>query len=67
MSKDIIKLQNIHIEFDDETIIEDLNLNIKDKEFVTLLGPSGCGKTNTAAQHCGVCDSLTEEILFLTV
>ena len=33
MSKDIIKLQNIHIEFDDETIIEDLNLNIKDKEF----------------------------------
>ncbi len=44
---DIIRLQDISISFDDEIILNNLNLTIKDKEFVTLLGPSGCGKTTT--------------------
>ena len=64
MSKDIIKLQNIHIEFDDETIIEDLNLNIKDKEFVTLLGPSGCGKTTTLRTIAGFVTPDRGDIIF---
>ncbi len=46
-SGDIIRLEHISISFDDEIILDDLNLTIKDKEFVTLLGPSGCGKTTT--------------------
>lgn len=41
----IIDLQDISISFDDEQILHNLNLQIKDGEFVTLLGPSGCGKT----------------------
>lgn len=64
MDKDIIKLQNIHIEFDDETIIEDLNLSIKDKEFVTLLGPSGCGKTTTLRTIAGFVTPDRGDIIF---
>ena len=33
--------------FDGETVLDHINLDIADKEFVTLLGPSGCGKTTT--------------------
>jgi len=53
LNKNIIQLKNIHIAFDSDTIIEDLTLNIKDKEFVTLLGPSGCGKTTTLRTIAG--------------
>ncbi|MBR6610018.1 MAG: ABC transporter ATP-binding protein, partial [Oscillospiraceae bacterium] len=35
------------VDFDGETILNGLSLDIHDKEFVTLLGPSGCGKTTT--------------------
>ena len=45
--EDIIKLQDIAVSFDGEPVLEGLNLNIKNGEFVTLLGPSGCGKTTT--------------------
>ncbi|MBQ2880951.1 MAG: ATP-binding cassette domain-containing protein, partial [Clostridia bacterium] len=43
----IIRLEDISVAFDGEIILDKLNLNIRDKEFVTLLGPSGCGKTTT--------------------
>jgi len=33
--------------FDDDVILNSINLTIKNKEFLTLLGPSGCGKTTT--------------------
>ena len=46
-NKDIIKLENISVQFSDEKVLDNINLSIKDKEFVTLLGPSGCGKTTT--------------------
>ncbi len=45
--ENIISLKNISVKFDGERILNDINLEIKDKEFVTLLGPSGCGKTTT--------------------
>lgn len=46
MSK-IIALRGISKSFDGETVLDNMTLEIEDKEFVTLLGPSGCGKTTT--------------------
>lgn len=45
--KKLVDLQNISKSFDGELIIDDLNLYIRENEFLTLLGPSGCGKTTT--------------------
>ena len=45
--KKIIELKGITKEFDGEMVLSDLDLDIYDKQFITLLGPSGCGKTTT--------------------
>src|SRR3990170_8335075 len=43
-----VLLRDLRKEFDDSVVaIDNLNLEVKDKEFVVLLGPSGCGKTTT--------------------
>ena len=48
MEKEIlIRLHGVSKAFDGETILDNISLDIHDKEFVTLLGPSGCGKTTT--------------------
>lgn len=47
MSNAIIELNNITKKFDGEIVLDDINLSVKENEFVTLLGPSGCGKTTT--------------------
>ncbi len=47
MSKELIRLRDLSMEFDGERILDSINLYINDKEFLTLLGPSGCGKTTT--------------------
>ncbi len=47
MKSSIITLDNIHVSFHGEVVLKNLNLNIEEGEFVTLLGPSGCGKTTT--------------------
>ncbi len=43
----LIELKGITKSFDGETVLNHINLDIHDHEFVTLLGPSGCGKTTT--------------------
>ena len=47
MSKRLIDLANITKSFDGQMVLDDLNLYIRENEFLTLLGPSGCGKTTT--------------------
>ncbi|MBQ5833524.1 MAG: ATP-binding cassette domain-containing protein, partial [Clostridia bacterium] len=48
MNQDVrIKLNGISKAFDGETVLDNIDLEIHDKEFITLLGPSGCGKTTT--------------------
>ena len=45
--KHILDLQNVTKRYDGKTILDNINLYIREGEFVTLLGPSGCGKTTT--------------------
>ena len=47
MSKELIRLTDLTMKFDTETVLDGINLYINDSEFLTLLGPSGCGKTTT--------------------
>ena len=46
-NQSLIDLQNISVSFDEQKILNNINLQIHDGEFVTFLGPSGCGKTTT--------------------
>ena len=43
----LIRLENVSKSFDGEMILDHIDLEIKNNEFVTFLGPSGCGKTTT--------------------
>ena len=45
--KKIIELKNITKAYDEQVVLDNINLDIYDNEFLTLLGPSGCGKTTT--------------------
>lgn len=60
----IIDLNNISVSFDGETVLDDISLSIKDKEFVTLLGPSGCGKTTTLRIIAGFLEPDTGDVFF---
>lgn len=60
----IIELKNISVAFDGEPVLRDLNLTIRDGEFVTLLGPSGCGKTTTLRIIAGFQEPDAGEVIF---
>ena len=45
--ENIVSLNDVVVSFEQETVLNNISLDIRDKEFVTLLGPSGCGKTTT--------------------
>lgn len=63
-SKEIIKLENISVAFDGETILDDISLKIDENEFITLLGPSGCGKTTTLRIIAGFLEPDKGDVIF---
>ena len=60
----IIELKDISVAFDDEVVLDGLNLSIRDGEFVTLLGASGCGKTTTLRIIAGFATPDKGDVLF---
>ncbi len=60
----LIDLKNISKEYDGVTVLDNINLYIRRKEFVTLLGPSGCGKTTTLRIIGGFETPTSGELLF---
>ena len=63
-SENIIELKNITKQYDDLVVLDNLNLDIKKNEFLTLLGPSGCGKTTTLKIIAGFEHADVGEVMF---
>ena len=53
----IVKLLHVDKWFGNNHVVKDLNLEIQEGEFLTLLGPSGCGKTTTLRMIAGFEDA----------
>ena len=64
MSQNIIEIKNVSKTYGDNTVLNNLSLNIRKKEFLTLLGPSGCGKTTTLKILAGFENSDIGKVLF---
>ena len=64
MSKELIRLANCTMAFDGEVVLDNINLYINDKEFLTLLGPSGCGKTTTLRIIGGFQEPTSGDVFF---
>ena len=64
MDNNIIELKGINKKYGNNTVLDNLSLNIKSNEFLTLLGPSGCGKTTTLKIIAGFENADSGEVLF---
>jgi spermidine/putrescine transport system ATP-binding protein len=64
VSKELIRLSGCTMAFDGEVVLNNINLHINDKEFLTLLGPSGCGKTTTLRIIGGFVKPTSGDVLF---
>ena len=64
MSQNIIEIKNVSKTYGDNTVLNNLSLNIRKNEFLTLLGPSGCGKTTTLKILAGFENGDIGKVLF---
>ena len=64
LSQNIIEIKNVSKTCGDNTVLNNLSLNIRKNEFLTLLGPSGCGKTTTLKILAGFENSDIGKVLF---
>lgn len=58
----IVSIKNVEKSYGNNKIVHNLNMDIKEGEFLTLLGPSGCGKTTTLRMIAGFEDVTSGEI-----
>jgi ABC-type sugar transport system ATPase subunit len=59
-----VLLESLSKHFGSVIAVDDINLDIKDGEFVAFLGPSGCGKTTTLLMIAGIYKPTTGSIKF---
>ncbi|WP_135366038.1 ABC transporter ATP-binding protein [Halosimplex halophilum] len=57
-----VKLTDVVKEYDDVTAVNEMNLDLQDGEFITLVGPSGCGKSTTLETIAGLTKPTSGEI-----
>src|SRR5438093_1699918 len=57
-----VMLKDLNRKFDEVHAVKDVNLLIRDKEFIVLVGPSGCGKSTTLRMVAGLEDITSGEI-----
>src|SRR4026209_2449355 len=57
-----VLLKDLNKKYDETHAVKDVNLEIRDKEFVVLVGPSGCGKTTTLRTVAGLEEITSGEI-----
>ena len=62
MGKTIVALKNVNKWYGNNHVVKDLNLEVPEGEFLTLLGPSGCGKTTTLRMIAGFEDASSGQI-----
>ena len=62
--KTLIQFKNIVMSFDDQLVLKNVSLDIKENEFVTLLGPSGCGKTTLLRILGGFLEPTEGQVIF---
>src|SRR5207244_10650480 len=53
-----VAIRSLNKKFDEVHVVKDVNIDIRDKEFLVLVGPSGCGKTTTLRMVAGL-ESIT--------
>ena len=51
-----VRIRDLRIRFDDNVVLENLDLEVIDREFLVLLGPSGCGKSTLLHSIAGLND-----------
>lgn len=61
--KVMVELRNVHKSYGDNKVVKNLNLQIQEGEFLTMLGPSGCGKTTTLRMIAGFEDVTAGEVI----
>ena len=59
-----VQLQNLVKYFGDSKVVQGINLNIDNNEFVALVGPSGCGKSTTLRMIAGL-ESISEGEVYI--
>lgn len=64
MKNVLVKLENVTKKFNNTTVIKNINLDIYEGEFLTLLGPSGCGKTTILRMISGL-EHVTEGKVYI--
>src|SRR3954470_21449314 len=58
-----VVLRGLNKKYDEVHAVKNVNLDIRDKEFVVLVGPSGCGKTTTLGMLAGLESSTSGQIM----
>ncbi|NDE76451.1 MAG: ABC transporter ATP-binding protein, partial [Proteobacteria bacterium] len=59
-----VTLEHVTKRFGEVTAVRDVNIEVKDKEFLVLVGPSGCGKSTTLRMIAGL-EEISEGAVFI--